>query len=149
MSYRTYFMWSLTLPIIVGLLGLILPKMDGITFLMAFAAIPYVMCAILLVVLVRRSHTFKQLIWISVAAPLLMGICMYVFFVAIDPPELRGISRSVQLTSIIPLSTIVGFCYVAIVWVGFAFGMKFGFISSAMPPNKSLQPTPKSGAAEL
>jgi len=149
MSHRTYFMWALLLPIAVGLRGFILSRLEAVTFLMAFAAIPYVVCAIILVVLVRRSHSLRQLMWISIAAPLLMGICMCVFFVAIDPPELRSISRLLQLTSVIPLSGVIGYCYVAIAWVGFVLGIKLGMVTSEMPPNKVPQPTPKGSAAEL
>lgn len=149
MSHKTYFMWTLTLPIGVGLLGLVLPSMGGVTFLMAFAAIPYVVCATVLVVLIRRSRTIKQMMWLTIFAPILMGVFVFAFIVAIDPSGVRSVSRLFQLTSIIPISAIFAYCYVALAWLGFAFGTKFGLISSTTPPNEAPQPTPKIGAAEV
>lgn len=132
-------MWTLTLPIVVGLVGFILPSMEAVTFVMSFAVIPYVVCAIVLAVLIRRSRTLKQLLWLSISAPILMGAFMVVFLVIIDPPELRSISRLSQLTSTFPLSAIVAYCYVALAWVGFAVGAKYGLVSGAAPPNKALK----------
>ena len=107
--------------------------MEAVTFVMTFAAIPYIVSACILVVLIRRSHTLKQLIWISMAAPILMGILMVTFFAAIDPPELRGVSRLMQLSSVFPISAIVGYCYVALAWIGFAIGVKWGLVGGEAP----------------
>ena len=129
MSYQTYFMWTLALPIAVGLLGFVLPGMEAITFLMAFAAIPYAVCAIVLAILIRRSGTIKQMMWLSIFAPILMGVFVFVFIAAIDPSGVQNVSRLFQLISIIPISAIFAYGYVAVAWIGFAFGTKFGLIS--------------------
>lgn len=144
MTQRTYFLWTLTLPIIVGLLGFVLPSIEGVTFLMAFAAVPYAVCAVLLAALIWHSRTHKQLILLSMSAPLFMGVCMYVFFVAIDPPELRDASRLVQLMSIIPLSAVVAYCYIAFAWLGFLAFKKLGLVDRVTQPNK----TPTSGVPD-
>ena len=149
MSHKTYFTWTLTLPIGVGLLGLIFPSMKGVTFLMAFAAIPYVVCATVLVVLIRRSRTIKQMMWLTIFAPILMGVFVFAFIVAIDPYGVRSVSRLFQLTSIIPISALFAYCYVALAWLGFALGTKIGLISSTTAPNEALRPMPKIGAAEV
>lgn len=104
---------------------------------MAYAAIPYAACAVLLAILLWRSHTQKQLIWLSISAPLFMGVCMYVFFVVIDPSELWSAKRLVQLLSIIPLSAVVAYCYVALAWIGFLAFKKFGLVNRAIQPTKA------------
>ena len=117
-TVRTFFACSLALPIAVGLLGFAVPMLEGLTWIMTFAALPYLVCAFVLAVLVRFASTDRQLFLLSIAAPWFMGLIMLSFLAAIDPPELRSASRLVELAHVIPLAALVGYCYVGVVWLG-------------------------------
>ncbi len=135
MSYRAFFFAALLLPIGVGYLGKFVPALDAIYFLWQFAAIPYIVSAIVLAVLLARAQSLSQMTVLTMCAPLLMCVAEWIFFVAIDPPELRGIGRTLQLfLSTTPITLTVAYVFVGITWSLFALCRRIGFITS--PPTK-------------
>ena len=96
-----------------------------------FVAIPYLICACILVPLIRAADTSRKLLSLSLAAPWLMGMVMLIFVAVIDPPELRSAHRLIQLADVIPTSAIVGYCYVALAWLAFFAAQKLSLIKPA------------------
>ncbi len=130
MSYRAFFLAALFLPIGVGYLGKFVPMFDGIYFLWQFAAIPYIISALVLAVLLMCVRSLRHIAVLSMCAPLLMSVAELVFLGAIDPPELHGVGRTLQLlASTMPMALIVGYVFVGITWGLFALARKIGLVA--------------------
>jgi hypothetical protein len=62
-------------------------------------------------------------------APVLMSFLELVFMIIIDPPELRSLSRVLQLFgSVVPLTAIVSFVFVSLSWGFFAVVRKLRWV---------------------
>ena len=131
MSYRAFFVAALLLPIVVGYLGYFVPPLEGFYFLWQFVAVPYVISAVLLAALIARSRSLKRIVMLSMCAPFLMSVATLLFFVVIDPPELRGLARVFQLfMSTAPIALIVSYIFVGIVWAFFALARRIGLVET-------------------
>ena len=130
-SPKMFFAGTLVLPFLV-LLGKNVPILDGAAFLMSFAQVPYLACMVCLEILIFRSRTFEQLAFISLwVAPFLMSAFMSIFLYVVDPPELRGMGRFFQIAfSVIPLTVVVAYMYVALSWGLFLGLRRMGFVAS-------------------
>ena len=117
---RTFFSCSLALPVVVGALGLAVPALEGVTFVMTFAVIPYLVCASILALPIRLVSTERRLLLLSLAAPWLMSLLLVLFLGAIDPPELRSAGRIVDLAGVAPISILVSYGYVGLAWLCFS-----------------------------
>jgi hypothetical protein len=64
-------------------------------------------------------------------APVLMSFLELVFMVIIDPPELRSMSRVFQLFgSVVPMTVIVSFVFVALSWAFFGVARKLRWLKA-------------------
>jgi hypothetical protein len=115
--------------------------LEPVSFMMSFAAAPYALSAAALTLLIRRARSTKQLVLISLIAPLIMWVLQGAFLAAIDPPELRSASRLVQLFGPELIAVVIPWAaaFVLLAWLGYALGRRLQLIRSAEQPNKSLE----------
>jgi hypothetical protein len=137
-SDKSFFTITLILPIVVGCLGWIFPAMDGVTFIWHYAAVPYVACAGCLALLIRRTTNRSQVAALTICAPLLMCAFMWVYFVVIDPPELRSFARIWQLASVVPIVATVGYAFVGFAWVGHVVARRAGWVEQRSKDPKTI-----------
>jgi len=138
---KVFFLVTLLLPILSGYLGYFVPALDGIYFIWQFAAIPYFITAgVLAALLICCTRTLAQIAVISLCAPVLMSAFELAFLVAIDPPELRGFGRVLQLSSVVPMTIGVAFVFVALSWAAYAAARKLGWVDASrhLPPSERL-----------
>jgi hypothetical protein len=127
---RSYFLAFLLVPIAVAYICKVFPPLDRIYFLWQFANIPYVATVALLALPVWRARTFSRVLMLSMLAPLLMSALELIFMIAIDPPELRSMTRVLQLCSVVPLTIAVSSVFVALSWGVFALARKFRWVTA-------------------
>jgi hypothetical protein len=130
MAMRTYFLAFLLLPVAVAYASRNSP-LDGIYFIWQFAQVPYLATVVLLAVFIWRAKTHSQILLLTFLAPVLMSFLELVFMVIIDPPELRSMSRVFQLFgSVVPMTVIVSFIFVALSWAFFAVARKLRWVKA-------------------
>jgi hypothetical protein len=125
---RTYFLAFLLLPIAVAYISSISP-LDGIYFIWQFAKIPYIATVVVLALFIWWAKTHSRMLLLTFLAPVLMSFLELVFMIIIDPPELRSLSRVLQLFgSVVPLTAIVSFVFVSLSWGFFAVVRKLRWV---------------------
>ncbi len=130
MAMRTYFLAFLLLPIAVAYASMNSP-LDGIYFIWQFAKIPYLATVVLLAVFIWRAKTYSRILMLTFLAPVLMSFLELIFMVIVDPPELRSMSRVFQLFgSVVPITIIVSFVFVALSWAFFSVARKLHWIKA-------------------
>jgi len=90
MSSRKFFILSLLLPLIIAGLGYAIPGLDGLAFLFAVAAVPYLATALCLGVLIAKARTLRRLLVLSLVAPFLFGALLAAFVMTVGSvPEIQ------------------------------------------------------------
>ena len=117
---KRYFRWSLFLPFAIALLGVALssiwPGAPFIGGLILLGCVPYLPIAAALWVLIGRCKNKRQLVLLSVVAPLVYAVVAFVFFSVVNGAP-QFLVHSFPGFAVIIL--LYSYPVVALAWVGF------------------------------
>jgi hypothetical protein len=128
---RVFVSIMLALPVVLAAIGIVIPKLDFFLFALAIGGVPYLPTVVVLVVLIAKSSSLKELIRLSAIAPVAYGLLLAVFIDFVGGiPEIR-ISIAERLKQILSMATVGGlfaFGYVSVAWLLWSLCRKNGWV---------------------
>jgi hypothetical protein len=132
LSTRAFFSFSLILPVLGGLLGLIVPATRLLLGGLIIGAIPYAVFSVALVFLITRASTKRHLATLSLVTPLLFALVVAAFILVVGSSSgtrdlpLREIAG--QLLPFVEYGLLFGYFYTALAWCLWLLGRRFGLV---------------------